>query len=354
MSWKHTGSLALLTLSLAACGGPPGPEAESVESPTSQGAPSVEPVPPGPPGRVVPPAPVPEEAAPPPAPVPEEAGPPRVRLVPKEYPTIQAAVDAARPRDTVRVAPGVYSENVRLKSSIRLEGSGAQVTVLDGRGVSLNLVDFTGATDVEIRGFTFRNVGSNTHCTMTWDMDRWCAGQWYAAAVYADGHQATSAVIEQNIFESNGTAVLLYHHALAQVRNNLFFRNEHALAFTFFQDSASAEGNIFWGNRSLAIGVHAGFIDLRGNIIAGSYVGIGHAYVQTGDIRCNLFFQNEHHELEAFIVPSRVRLGEDGNEVGVPAFLDPDAGDFRQEPGTIRKTPRCLDGAYDTGEALTR
>jgi hypothetical protein len=293
--------------------------------------------------------------------VPEDVGPPRVRLVPEEYPTIQAAVDAARPRDTVFVSPGVYSEHVRLKSGIRLEGSGAHATVLDGRGASRNLVDFTGATDVEIRGFTFRNVGSDTHCTMTWDLDRWCAGVWYAAAVYADGHTPTSGVIEQNIFEQNGTAVLLYHHARAQVRNNLFFRNEHALEFSYFQDTASAEGNIFWGNTWLAIGVLAGGIDLRGNIIAGSYVGIGHAYwyiprdiPQAGDIRCNLFFQNEHHELESFIVPPRVRLGEDGNEVGVPGFLAPDAGDFRLEPGTQRKTPRCLDGAYDTGELLTR
>ncbi len=195
----------------------------------------------------------------------EEPGPPRVRHVPEEYASIQAAVDAARPRDTVRVAPGVYSEHVRLKSGIRLEGSGAQYTVLDGRGVSLNLVDFTDATGVEIRGFTFRNVGSATHCTMTWDMYRWCGGNWYAAAIYADGHTATSAVIEHNVFE-----------------------------------------------------------------------------------------RNEHHEKETFQVPSRVRLGEDGNEVGEPGFLDPEAGDFRLEPGTVRQTPRCLDGAYDTGEYLTR
>ncbi|HZI10330.1 MAG TPA: NosD domain-containing protein [Myxococcus sp.] len=350
MSWKHSGSLALLTLTLAACGGPPGTEAGEEPSPTTQHAPAVEPPPTGNTGGADTPAPPPGAGAP----VPEEVSPSRVRLVPEEYPTIQAAVDAARPRDTVRVAPGVYSENVRLRSGIRLEGSGAHATVLDGRGMPRNLVDFTGATDVEIRGFTFRNVGSTGWCTMTWEMDRWCSGNWYAAGVYADGHTATSAVIEQNIFEQNDTAVLLYHHAIARVRNNLFFRNTHALAFSYFQDSASAEGNIFWGNTSLAIGVQAGYIDIRGNIIAGSFIGIGHEYIQTGDIGCNLFFQNEHHELELAIVPSRVRLGEGGNEVGAPAFLDPDAGDFRQEPGTIRQTPRCLDGAYDTGELLTR
>jgi hypothetical protein len=189
---------------------------------------------------------------------------------------------------------------------------------------------------------------------MTWDMDRWCSGNWYAAGVYADGHTPTSAIIEQNIFEHNGTAVLLYHHARAQVRNNLFFRNEHALEFSYFQDSASAEGNIFWQNTSLGIGVLAGYIDIRGNIIAGSYIGVTHAYIQTGDIRCNAFFQNEHHATEMFLVPPRVRLGEDGNVVMDPGFLDPDAGDFRLQPGTVRKTPRCLDGAYDTGEALSR
>jgi pectin methylesterase-like acyl-CoA thioesterase len=37
--------------------------------------------------------------------------------VPREYPTIQAAVDAANPGDLIRIAPGTYREQVVVPQS---------------------------------------------------------------------------------------------------------------------------------------------------------------------------------------------------------------------------------------------
>jgi hypothetical protein len=115
----------------------------------------------------------------------------RVHHVPSEYPTIQAAVDAASAGDTVRVKQGVYFENLRLKSGIRLLGNGAEITVLDGGGRPGWLVDFSGATDVVIAGFTFQNVGTGNLCDDA-DVMR-CSGDWYSAALYADGHTGHGA-----------------------------------------------------------------------------------------------------------------------------------------------------------------
>lgn len=51
--------------------------------------------------------------------------------------TIQAAVDAAQPGDTVRVPPGVYHENVLVnKDNITIEGS--RGAILDGTGLPGN------------------------------------------------------------------------------------------------------------------------------------------------------------------------------------------------------------------------
>ena len=51
-------------------------------------------------------------------------------LVPDEYPSIQAAIDAARPGDTVRIKAGRYDEALQFKDGITLEGADAQGTVV--------------------------------------------------------------------------------------------------------------------------------------------------------------------------------------------------------------------------------
>ena len=57
------------------------------------------------------------------------------RDVPEEYPTIQAAVDAAQPGDLVRIGPGTYHEQVVVgpaKKDIVLRGTDRNRVVLDG------------------------------------------------------------------------------------------------------------------------------------------------------------------------------------------------------------------------------
>lgn len=51
-----------------------------------------------------------------------------VLKVPQDYPAIQAAIDAAPEGATIRIAPGTYSENLRITKSVHLEGSGVDVT----------------------------------------------------------------------------------------------------------------------------------------------------------------------------------------------------------------------------------
>ncbi len=58
----------------------------------------------------------------------------RERRVPREYPTIQAAIDASVDGDSIRVAPGVYGESIRWTGkNIALIGAGAWATIVDPR-----------------------------------------------------------------------------------------------------------------------------------------------------------------------------------------------------------------------------
>ena len=52
--------------------------------------------------------------------------------VPDDYPTIQEAIDAASPGDTIQVAAGAYYERVTVNKTVTLMGEGPLTTIIDG------------------------------------------------------------------------------------------------------------------------------------------------------------------------------------------------------------------------------
>ncbi len=77
--------------------------------------------------------------------------------VPAEYATIQSAIDAAPEGAVVRMAPGTFVENLVIGSrSIRLVGSGAHQTVLDGNA-TLPVVRVTDVAELEIHNLRITN-----------------------------------------------------------------------------------------------------------------------------------------------------------------------------------------------------
>jgi hypothetical protein len=85
-----------------------------------------------------------------------------IRHVPRDYPTIQSAVDSASAGDTIMVDAGVYRENVVVsQSNVRLVGAGANV-VLDGDtligiGIYAKGASAAPVTGVEVSNFEVRN-----------------------------------------------------------------------------------------------------------------------------------------------------------------------------------------------------
>lgn len=77
--------------------------------------------------------------------------------VPGDYVSIQAAIDAARPRDIVEVAPGIYEENLVIRKHIELRGAGNDSTIVRNasrRGELLRVMDTAGG---RITGFKFEH-----------------------------------------------------------------------------------------------------------------------------------------------------------------------------------------------------
>ncbi|WP_330334266.1 right-handed parallel beta-helix repeat-containing protein [Streptomyces sp. NBC_00536] len=86
---------------------------------------------------------------------------PRVLRVPAQYPTLQRAVDLARPGDLVLAAPGVYRESVTLSAPrVVLRGADRNGTVIDGEFRRANGITVTGAGSA-VENLTVRNHLAN-------------------------------------------------------------------------------------------------------------------------------------------------------------------------------------------------
>ena len=82
---------------------------------------------------------------------------PGVIRVPQDYPTIQQAIDATNPGDTIQVATGTYYEHVNVTKAISLIGKNPKTTIIDGSGAGI--VVTVRVPNVEIKGFTIQNGG---------------------------------------------------------------------------------------------------------------------------------------------------------------------------------------------------
>lgn len=85
-----------------------------------------------------------------------------VLKVPSEFPTIQKAVDAAKPGKIVKIKPGVYREAVAVKTpGITIQGVDRFRTVLNGQDKKSNGFLVDGANNVRITNLTVRNYTGN-------------------------------------------------------------------------------------------------------------------------------------------------------------------------------------------------
>ena len=92
---------------------------------------------------------------------PPGSGSPVVRRVPAAYPSIQKAVDSARPGDTVLVSSGVYRESVTVPTKrLTLRGTDRSGVVVDGQFKRANGITVTGAGSV-VENLTVRNHLAN-------------------------------------------------------------------------------------------------------------------------------------------------------------------------------------------------
>lgn len=91
--------------------------------------------------------------------------------VPRDYPTIQSAIDAASPGDKIKVFPGTYREQITISKSLTLIGTGDRITIIKAPATLPNtntngdpyVVDINSGATVNMKGFTVSGP-SKTSC----------------------------------------------------------------------------------------------------------------------------------------------------------------------------------------------
>jgi hypothetical protein len=179
--------------------------------------------------------------------------------VPQDYPTIQAAIDAASAGDTVSVAPGTYHERIDNHSkTITIQSTGgAGVTTIDGgaAGAVATLTANAGETPV-LRGFTITNGYDD------------CQPVQRAGGVKTSGGPA---LIENNVITDNhtcggeGAGIGAYGGSSATIRGNTISNNS----------KGPCGGGCSDGDGGGILLQYPGNATIRGNVIRGNAAGAG-------------------------------------------------------------------------------
>lgn len=152
------------------------------------------------------------------------------RFVPRQYKTLQGAIDAADPGDTISVGSGVYRGPFVLTKPLLLFGeNGPEKTTLDGHD-SLRVLRVEGVSRAGVVGFTIRrgksNSGGGIYCLRdtTFQVGE-CnfTGNWESAISVWDSQGITIGGC--TLRENKGSAIDV-NNSLVAIFDSKFFDNE--------------------------------------------------------------------------------------------------------------------------------
>jgi hypothetical protein len=301
--------------------------------------------------------------------------------VPQDYPTIQAAIDAAQEGDTVLVAPGTYVDPIYMDKGVMLESSdGPKVTIIDSKW-NWKIVIPNYAFQLQqgrIQGFTLRTGVSILSSSLTIAGNIFDGTGFTGSDVIIDD-ECSSPIIENNIFRNfrcdTGDKSIVRLGADSDsvspiVRNNLFFNNNSCVAITFY--AISGDGNPQFTNNTIAgCGTGINFYQYY-NYYSGNILSENNVIVNCGNgcetnmfsgitWRNNLVYGNNTN-----YAGIQDQTGINGNISAAPVFLDAANNDYHLYTGSpaigsagkdlvslsstdLDGNPRVVNGMLDMG-----
>jgi len=298
-------------------------------------------------------------------------------LVPNHYLTIQEAICASNPGDTIVVASGVYrlySGNITIaKKSITLKsGYGAKKTIIEGRGNS-PVITFAEDSRSVIDGFTITSVndidtkplkGGGIYCAPSSCpaiINNTITGNnaVFGGGIYCDSW--SSPTIANNVILRNSTSRfgggIFSYRASSNIRNNRIMENQASNAgggIFCDRDSSRITNNIIRKNKAKsggAISCDRSSCTIINNTITRNVANYGGGiFFQGGSVRIinTILWENKDDLYSGWFSPasrpnhSNIGDGDfrglNGNISIDPLFIDPENGDFR-----LRLDSPCID-----------
>lgn len=176
--------------------------------------------------------------------------------VPKDYLTIQAAINAANTGDTINVSSGTYPEHVVLNKTVSLIGENRSTTIIDGGGSGK--VVYVVADDVKVSGFTIRD------------------------GLYGIYLASSNNVINGNVVSDYNLGIYVNHHGNNIISNNIVTSN---IPYPY---------NCYMG----IIGIIIDTSDnntLSQNVVLDNYDGISIGYSKNNTLRENVMTRNAYN-----------------------------------------------------------
>jgi parallel beta-helix repeat protein len=146
-------------------------------------------------------------------------------IVPDDFPTIQEAINAANPGDTVYVKTGVYYESVHVNKSLELVGEETNTTIIDGaKSPSESYVVGLDANNIILTGFTVRNGNFGIHLNHMYCLVKECS------------------------IRNNTCAILFEWGPSNNIEGNMIWNNTYGVAFTDSSHYNIVRRNTIWNN----------------------------------------------------------------------------------------------------------
>jgi len=212
---------------------------------------------------------------------------PATIYVPKDFSTIQTAINYASNGDEILVSPGTYKENLNFKGKtlVLISAMGPYLTILDGnQSGSVVLINKYEPAGTLLEGFTITNGlsvdGAGVFCLNS------------------------AVAIRKNIIHNNTASMsgggIHYYHCTSDITDNIIFQNNAGWSgggINCPKSEAKIEGNIIYknsaGKRGGGVRTGKGNYIIRNNIIFNNWARYGAGLTfGTGTTTNNMIFKN--------------------------------------------------------------